>query len=83
MHCVKTCSDVPSHFANKFTYSSHRYQVNSSKNNFALPKYLSHKSKYKISNRDPSLWNKFLSNTVKELQETSYSKDKIKTFKNG
>ena len=67
MHCAKTCSDLPSVFANKFTYFSHRYPTSVSKNTFPLPKYLSHKSKYKISVRGPSLWNKFQSSTEKEL----------------
>ena len=58
MHHVKICSDVPSIFVNKFTYPSHRYPKNFSKSNFTLPKYQSHKSKYKISIRGPSLCNK-------------------------
>ena len=74
MHRVKTCSDVSSIFANKFIYPSHRYPTNFSKNNFALPKYPSQKSKYKISIRGPSLWNKVLSNTEKELQKLLYKK---------
>ena len=40
IHRIKTCSDVPSIFANNFTYPSHRYPTNFSKNNFAIPKYL-------------------------------------------
>ena len=79
MHRVKTFSDMPSIFANKFTYPSHKYPIHFSKNKFALPKYLSHKSKYKISVRGPSLWNKVLSNTEKELQETSLFKAKLKS----
>lgn len=51
MHRVKSYSDVPSTFANKFTYLSHRYSKNFFKNSFALPKYLNHKSRYKISVR--------------------------------
>ena len=78
MHRIKTCGDVPSIFANKFTYTSHTYSTNFSKNNFALPKYLSHKSKYKISIRGPSLWNKVLSNAEKKLPETSLFKAKLK-----
>ena len=74
MHRVKTCSDVPSIFASKFVYPSHSYPTNFSKNNFALPKYLSEKSKYKISIRGPSHWNKVLSNIEKELQKTSLYK---------
>ena len=79
MHRVKTCSFVPSIFANKFTYPSHRYPTNFSKNNFASPKYLSHKSKYKMSIRGPSLWNKVLSSTEKELQDTSLFKAKLES----
>ena len=79
MHRVKICSDVPSIFANKFSHSSPRYPTNFSNNNFALPKYLSHKSKYKISIRDLSLWNKALSNAEKELRETSLFKTKSKS----
>ena len=79
MHRVKTFSDIPSIFANKFTYPSHKYPTHFSESNFALPKYLSHKSKYKISVRGPSLWNKVLSSTEKELQETSLFKAKLKS----
>ena len=61
---VKTCSNnVTSIFANTFTYPSHRYPINFWKNNFPLAKYLTHKSKYKISIRCPSLWNNVLSST--------------------
>ena len=67
MHRFKNCSNVPSIFANKFTYHSHRHPTNFSKNDFTLPEYLSHKSKYKISNSGLSLWNKVLSNNQKEL----------------
>ena len=77
LHRVKTCSDVTSIFANKFTYLSHKYPTNFSKNKFALPKYLSHKSKYKISIIRSSLWNKVLPSTEKELQETSLFKAKM------
>lgn len=45
MHLIKACSDIPNIFGNKFTYPFHRYPTNFSKNNFALSKYLSHKSK--------------------------------------
>ena len=55
LHSFKALSDVPSISANKFTYTSHRYPTNFSKNDFSLPKYLSHRSKYKISVRGPSL----------------------------
>ena len=55
MHRVKTCSDVPSIFTNKFIYPSYRYPTNFSQNNVTLPKYLSHESKYKISIWGPSL----------------------------
>ena len=76
MHRVKICSDVPSIFANKLPILP--ITRNFSKNNVALRKYLSHKSKYKISIRGPSL----LSSNEKELQEIE-SKIKFKTFKNG
>ena len=79
MHRAKTCSDVPSIFENKFTCPFDRYPTNFSKSNFALPKYLSHKSKCKISIRGFSLWNKVLSNTEKELQGTSLFKGKLKS----
>ena len=67
MDCVKTCSDVHDIFANKFIYPSQRYQTNFLKNNFALPKYLSHKSNCKIYIKSPSLWNKAMLNTEKDL----------------
>ena len=53
IHRVKTFSDVPSIFANKLSYSSHRYPTDFSYNKFALPKYVTNKSKYKISITDP------------------------------
>ena len=65
MHRVETCSNVPTISGNKFTYPSHRYPANFSKNNFALPNY--HKSKYKISIRGHSLWDKVVPNAEKEL----------------
>ena len=74
----KTCSDVPSIFAKKITYPSHRYPANSSKNHFALTKYLSHKSKYKIRIRSPLFRNQVLLNTEKELQEISLFKAILK-----
>ena len=76
MHCVKTCSDVTSIFANTLIYPSYRYPSNFSKSNFAFPKYLSHKSRYKISIRCPSLWKNILSSTEKKLQEPSLLKAK-------
>ena len=79
LHGFKARGDIPNSFANKFTYPSNRYPTNFSKNNFALPKYLRHKSKYKISITGPLLWSKFLSNTEKELQEPSLLKAKLKS----
>ena len=79
MHRVKTCRDVPSIFANNFTYHFHKYPTNFSKTNFALPKYLRKKSKYKLAIRGLSLWNKVLLSTEKELQETSLFKAKLKS----
>ena len=74
MHRVKTCGDVPSIFANKFTHLSYIHPTNLSKSNFPLPKYLSHKSKYKMSIRGLALWNKVLSSIKKELHESSLFK---------
>ena len=74
MYRVKTCGDVPCIFANKFTHLSHIHPTNLSKSNFPLPKYLSHKSKYKMSIRGLALWNKVLSSVKKKLQESSLFK---------
>ena len=52
MHRVKSCSNVPIVFENKFTYPSHRYLT-----------HLSKSSKYKIFISDSLLWNKVLSST--------------------
>ena len=79
MHHVETCSDVPSIFPNRLPILPIDTQHISEKNNFAIPKYLSHKSKYKISIRGSLLWNKVLSSTEKELQETSLFKAKLKS----
>ena len=46
MHCVKTCSDVTSTFANTLTYPSYRYPPNFLKNNFAFPKVTNQDIKY-------------------------------------
>ena len=63
MNLVKTCRNVPSTSAKNIPMFPIENQQISRKKKFALHKYLSHQSKYKISFRGPSLCNKVLSST--------------------
>ena len=75
MDPVKFFSDVSGIFRNKIYLSFPPKKF--LKNNFLLPKYLIRKSKYKISIRVSSLWNKDLSSTEKERQEPHLFKRKL------
>ena len=79
MHRDKTCSDIPTIVAYKSAYSSNKFPspTNFLKNKFVLT--IKSQIKNKISIRDPSLWNKVLSSTEKELQEPSLLKVKLKS----
>ena len=71
------CLPISNRYFKKCTYpfptnGSFLYPLKTSENRKA--KHLSHKSKYKISNRDPSLSNQVLSSAEKELQKRLYLK---------
>ena len=78
MHRVKTES-APAVFLPKFEDAAHPYPVNFSKLNYIKPTSQLSGSKYRISIRGPVLWNEFLTDNGKEIENLSLFKSKVKS----
>ena len=68
MHRVEN-KTAPSIFLTKFCKPSHPYPTNFSAHNFLVPILKLKKSKYRVSVRGPSLWNK-ISTAAEKIQES-------------
>ena len=80
MHKVKI-ETVAVVFLPKFEKLAHPYPTNFSKLNYIkLTSQLS-RSKYRISVRGPALWNEFLTDSEKEIENISLLKVKMSLFK--
>ena len=58
---------TPKLFLTKFHTIKHKYPTNYANNNYSVPKHQLKTSKYCISIRGPTLWNKFLTNEAKTI----------------
>ena len=81
MHCVENKTQ-PSIFLTKFCKPSHPYPTNFSAHNFLVPTLKLKKSSYRVSIRDPLLWNNILTAAEKtqkslpKFRTPDYSKEK-------
>ena len=66
MHRI-SINTAPPIFHPKFKKQAHKYTTRFSKVNYKQPKHKLNFSKHAISNRGPSLWNKFLTNKEKHI----------------
>ena len=78
MQKVRTAT-APSVFLPKFQKPAHSYPTNFSKLNYIKPTSQLSRSKYRISVKDPALWNEFLTNSEKEIENLSLFKSKVKS----
>ena len=78
MHKVKN-EAAPAVLLPKFQKPAHPYPTNFSKLNYLkLTSQLS-RSKHRISVRSPALWNEFLTDSEKEIENLSLFKSKVKS----
>ena len=77
MHKVIT-GTAPVVFLPKFQKLAHPYPINFSKLNYIKQTFQLSRSKYKITVRGPSLWNQFLTDSEKEIDNLSLFKSKVK-----
>ena len=78
MHKVRN-ETAPAVFLPKFQKPAHPYPTNFSKLNQIKPKSQLSRSKYRISVRSPALWNEFLTDSEKEIENLSLFKSKVKS----
>ena len=78
MHKIKTETGAAV-FLPKFQKPAHPYPTNFSKLNYIKPTSQLSRSKYRISVRGPALWNEFLTNSEKEIENLSLFKNKVKS----
>ena len=78
MHKVRS-ETAPTVFLRKCQKPAHPYQTNFSKLNYIKPTSQLSRSKYRISVRGPSLWNEFLTESEKEIENLSLFKGKLKS----
>ena len=78
MHKFKA-ETVPGVFLPKFQKQAHPYPTNFSKLNYIKPTSQLSRSKYRISVRGPDLWNEFLTDSEKEIENLSLFKSKVKS----
>ena len=78
MHKIKTGTG-PAAFHTTFKMPSHSYPTRFSSVNYSKPKTRLRKSRFRISNRGPAIWNNFVANKEKELESRSLLKSKVKT----
>ena len=77
MYRTKTKS-IPTIFSQSFESIKHKYPTNYSNSNFVIPKQNLTISKFAISQRGPSLWNKFLDDSIKNSESFSCFKQSLK-----
>ena len=63
----------------KISESAPAFPTNSSKLNYIIPKSKLSRSKYRIFVRGPALWNEFLTDSEKEIENLSLFKSKLKS----
>ena len=78
MHKVKT-ENEPAVFIKKKKKPAHPYPTNFLKLNYIKPTCQLSRSEYKISVRGPTLWNEFLTDSEKEIENLSLFKRKVKS----
>ena len=78
MHKV-TNGTAPAVFLPKFQKPAHLYPTKFSKLNYIKPMSQLSSSKYRISVRGPVLWNEFLTDSEKEIENLSLFKSKLKS----
>ena len=78
MHKVKT-EAAPAVLLPKFQKPAHPYPTNFSKLNYIKPMSQLSRSKYRISASGPALWNEFLTDGEKEIENLSLFKSKGKS----
>ena len=78
MHKFKA-ETVPGVFLPTFQKPAHPYPTNFSKLNYIKPTCQLSRSKYRISVRGPDLWNEFLTDSEKEIENLSLFKSKVKS----
>ena len=71
MHRVHTKTS-PSVFTGSFQMISHLYSTRSLTLNFSKPKLKLTKTKYRISIRDPAIWNDFVEDCLKSIEKKSF-----------
>ena len=76
VHKVKT-ETAPAVFLPKFQKPSDRYPTNFLKINYIKPTSLLIRSKYRISVGGPALWNEFLKDREKEIENPSQDKIQV------
>ena len=69
MHQIST-KTAPSVFLSKFKKPSHLYPTRFSNVSYIKPTYKPNKCRFRISVREPHLWNEFLTQTEKEIEST-------------
>ena len=77
MHQISTKA-APSAFLSKLKKPSHLYSTRFCNVNYIKPTYKLNKCKFQISVRGPYLWNEFLTQTEKEIENTSSFKILVK-----
>ena len=78
MHQVRN-RIAPAVFLPNFQKPAHPYPTNFSKLNYIKPMSQLSRSKYGISVRDPALWNEFLTDNEKKIENLSLFKSKLKS----
>ena len=78
MQQIKTGTG-PAAFHTTFKMSTHSYPTRFSSMNYSKPKIRPRKSRFRISIRDPAIWNNFVPKTEKEPESSSLFKLKVKT----
>ena len=78
MYRVHTKTSPPI-FTGSFQRISHLYSARSSTLNFSKPKLKLTKTKYIISIKGPAIWNDFVEDCLKCLEETPFFKVKMKS----
>ena len=66
-------------FLSKFWKPAHPNPTNFSELNYIKPRSQLSSSKYRISVRGPALWNEFLTDSEKEIENLSLFKSKVKS----
>ena len=77
MHRVEN-KTAPSIFLAKYCKPSHAYPTNFSAHNFLVPTLKLKKRKYRVSVRDPLLWNNILTTAEKNQESLRKSRTTIK-----